>query len=400
LPWRRKRRFTQALPKQYNRRMNSDAQVPANWPVIGHDWAVDFLRRSLAQGRNRHAYLITGPDSVGKMKLALAFAQALNCEAEAPALRPCGRCRNCQEILAWNAPDVIRAQDFIQLRACKSNDPPCRKCLSCRQISSGRLQVPYVREYFLPWLRNYPYALRFKIVIYDRFHLVPDSSQDILLKTFEEPPPSLKQIILTDTPSEIRPTIRSRAQIINLRPVPHATIKAELLRRGAEEAQADLLARLCNGRVGWALRALEDETLFQGWQTSLDRLRDVLAGGRLQRLKIAERMGRIKWVSQDGEATVAGERVSQRVAMYTELEIWQSYWRDVLLECYGSPVKICNSDRRDEIRQLAQGIDAQAALRAMQATRRAMDSIDQNRNTNANPRLVFDALFLDYPGLE
>ena len=381
--------------------MSTVADAAANWPVIGHDWAVDFVRRSLAQGRNRHAYLITGPDSVGKMKLALTFAQALNCEAEAPAQRPCFVCSSCRQISEDRHPYVINALDDIRVRECKHAEVasrPCGKCKECRETRSGRLKIDHIRP-LIPRLASYPNGARCHIAIFDQFHLVQEPAQDALLKTFEEPTSYTILLILSDFPDGILDTIRSRAQIINLRPVPHKTIKAELLRRGAEEARADLLARLCNGRVGWALRALEDETLFNRWKASLDRLRDVLAGGRLQRLKISEQMGRIKYHSQDGEETVAGERVSQRVALYNELEIWQSYWRDVLLECYGSPVKICNSDRRDDIRQLARGIDAEAALRAMQATRRAMNSIDQNNNINANPRLVLDALFLDYPGL-
>ncbi|HEU5089352.1 MAG TPA: hypothetical protein VFT99_17975, partial [Roseiflexaceae bacterium] len=51
-----------------------------NWGIIGHEWAVDFLQRSLRGGRIGHAYLISGPAQVGKALLALRLAQALNCE--------------------------------------------------------------------------------------------------------------------------------------------------------------------------------------------------------------------------------------------------------------------------------------------------------------------------------
>ncbi len=381
--------------------MDAQSQPAANWGIIGHEWAVDYLRRSLRHGRNRHAYLITGPAAVGKMTLALRFAMALNCEAEAVERKPCGVCDSCrrfidgnfQSIGETNEPDVIIAQDYVKQR-------------TRRDTSSGRLSIDDIRLLIettksgSAWLYLKPYNSRYRIALYERFHLVLGPAQDALLKSFEEPPPAVIQILTSDSPAAILPTIRSRAQIIALRPVPKAPIKAELRRRGADDDHAELLARLSNGRVGWALGALEDDAKLQYWQSALDQLDDVLAGSLLQRLKIAEKLGSIKWVTETGEATEAGQRVSQRVALYNLLEIWQSFWRDVLLETYDSPLKPCNINRRAEIRRLARSMDRAAALRAIIATRRAMNSIDQNRNTNANPRLVLDALFLDYPVLK
>ncbi len=380
-----------------------------NWNIVGHGRAVNFLRRGLLNGRSRHAYLLTGPAAVGKMTLALRFAMALNCQVEAIEQRPCFACSSCQTISAGNATDVIVVQDYIRRRKCKSGSPPC-SCSECKKRSSGRIYYEDIRDHLLPWVALKPYSLPFKVAIYENFHLIFNRLQDILLKTIEEPPPSLKQLILTDTPSEIQSTIRSRAQIITLRPVPQETIKTELLRRGADETRADLLARLSNGRVGWALGAMVDETKLELWRSSQDELLDVLAGSRVQRLKIAERMGKISWVTkivaatEGGEdtevASERGERVSQRVALYSVLEIWLSFWRDVLLACNGNPANLTNINRREEINQLARRMDSAASLRAVQATRKAMNSFDPNRNINSNVRLVLDVLFLEYPGLD
>ncbi|MEW6580298.1 MAG: DNA polymerase III subunit delta', partial [Chloroflexota bacterium] len=73
------------------------------WPVIGHEWAVEHLARALHYGRTRHAYLFTGPDQIGKTTLAHTFAAALNCTGPTP---PCGQCRACT-LIARNAhPDL------------------------------------------------------------------------------------------------------------------------------------------------------------------------------------------------------------------------------------------------------------------------------------------------------
>jgi DNA polymerase-3 subunit delta' len=75
------------------------------WQVVGHEWAVDLLRRSLARERVAHAYLLTGPSQIGKRSLALNFAQALNCLNKNEE-KPCGQCLACSKIAHGNHPDV------------------------------------------------------------------------------------------------------------------------------------------------------------------------------------------------------------------------------------------------------------------------------------------------------
>jgi hypothetical protein len=65
------------------------------WDLIGHEWAVEMLSRHVAASQVRHAYLLTGPEGVGKRALALQFVQALHC-AQPPA--PGDRCGSC---LPW-----------------------------------------------------------------------------------------------------------------------------------------------------------------------------------------------------------------------------------------------------------------------------------------------------------
>jgi len=381
--------------------MQPTITADANWQLIGHEWAVDYLRRSLRQGRQRHAYLFTGAASVGKMTLALRFAMALNCQASLSD-RPCFRCQSCRQVLGQRHAYVCRVLDDVKMRECRAADVtsrPCGKCPSCREKSSDRLKIDHIRP-LLRRLRLLPNNARYHIAIFDQFHLVQREAQDALLKTFEEPSAHTVLIIVSDAPSAILPTIRSRAQVLALRPVPVPSIQAALEQRAVAPERAELLARLSNGRVGWALDALQERSsLLDHWLSAQEQLREVLAGSRLQRLQKADAIGKISWASAAGGETAAGERVRQRRSLYTILEIWQTYWRDVLLQAYGQEQALCNQNCLPEIRAQAQQIGAAGALRSLQATRRAMHSIDPSSNRNANPRLVLDALFLDYPGL-
>ncbi len=331
----------------------------ASWGIIGHDWAADLLRRSLLHRRQRHAYLISGAPSLGKRALALAFAKALNCEHGAIVGRPCGACRSCRAISRGHDPDLIMA---------KGEDGAPLRIEAIRDVS--RL------------LALKPYAARYRIAIFEDFDLVAPQAQDALLKTLEEPAAQAIMILLASSPERVLPTIRSRAQAIPLRPAPLQLIKTVLVARGCDEERADLIALLSSGRIGWALKAIEDDALLAFRREMLDELHEIVEGRRLTRLKAAERLS---------------QRVGKdKAALRDILEIWLTYWRDVLLQSHDCPVKPCNSDRADEIRSLAARTSAKDVQGALVATRRTMDALV----TNANIRLALDALLLDYPGLQ
>jgi len=69
------------------------------WPVIGHDLAVNILEKSLQKGMLGHAYLITGSQHAGKLTLAIALAQSLNCLSDD---KPCGTCSQCLKLAVWH----------------------------------------------------------------------------------------------------------------------------------------------------------------------------------------------------------------------------------------------------------------------------------------------------------
>src|SRR5512133_79239 len=80
------------------------------WDLIGHEWAVDMLKKHLVNGTTRHAYLFAAPPGIGRRTLALRFAQALNCQTPTGPGIPCGECRNCKQIAAMQHPDLTGIQ--------------------------------------------------------------------------------------------------------------------------------------------------------------------------------------------------------------------------------------------------------------------------------------------------
>jgi len=327
-----------------------------NWPVYGHDWAVEHLRKGLANRRIRHAYLITGPEGVGKNTLARAFAQALNCTHPDESARPCGECRSCRLIASGNHPDLLYAE----------LDP-----------NTGALKIEEVRS-VTQRIALKPYEARYRIAIFRDFDHARGQAQDALLKTLEEPPPHALLILLAPSAESLLPTITSRSQMIPLRPVAADAVRDVLIEhKGASPEQADLLAGLSGGRIGWAIRALEDASILEQRNEALTLLENLLDGTRAKRFEIADDLSKDK------------------LALYPLLELWQSYWRDVVLMCENAPVPPANRDHGAAIERLSARLTAAEALAALEATWTMLNTL----NLNVNLRLALEVMFLDYPGL-
>lgn len=326
-----------------------------NWRVYGHDWAVLHLQKSMRHRRVRHAYLLVGADSVGKATLARAFAQALLCTAEPVAARPCGECRHCQLLASGNHPDILTSQ----------LDP-----------NSGRLKIEEIRR-ITGQIALKPFEGRYRITIFDSFDRAQPAAQDALLKTLEEPPPHAILIVLAASAESLLSTITSRSQILPLRPTAQAVVEAVLTEHyGATAEQAALLAHISGGRIGWAIGALHDPELLEQRAAALDLLETCLDHTRVQRFELAEQLARDKQ------------------AVLPLLELWQTYWRDIVLLAENSQLPPANYDRRDRLEDRAARLTPGEALAALRAT---MTTLDGLRRHNINARLALEVMLLRYP---
>jgi DNA polymerase-3 subunit delta' len=326
------------------------ASYNINWPIVGHTWAVEHLSRSLAHERIRHAYLISGPEGIGKTTFARAFAQAVNCLDEHE--RPCGVCRACTLIARDGYADV-----------------------SIIQSEGTTLKIEQIRD-MQRMLSLRPVEARYRIVILRRFNEASAQAMDSLLKTLEEPSPYVILLLTADTADTLLATIRSRCQPIHLRPLPATLVRRALEAQfNVESEQAALLAQLSGGRMGWAVRAAADESLLAQRTEMLDMLEEALGQSRVGRFALADALSKEKAGLQAG------------------LELWQSYWRDVLLLIHSTTTPITNRDRRHALQQLAVELKVDDVQKALTAIRRTTRYIDQN----VNARLALEVMMLDLP---
>ncbi len=324
-----------------------------------------MLRRSLESGRLAHAYLFIGQSHVGKMTLAVNLAQALNCEREE---RPCGECQSCLRIAAGSHPDV---QIITRLSGAEAGDGSSKKEITISQIRE--LQHSAALQ---------PYEGRNRVYIIDGAEYLNEESANCLLKTLEEPPPTVFFILLTVNDTRLLPTIVSRCQRVELFPLSAPTIEKALVEHWqAQPQKARVLSRLCRGGIGWAVSALRDESLLEARSLSLDRLLELPEVSLEHRFSFA--------------AHLASQYARSRDTVEETLNLWLEWWRDVLLVKAGCAQFITNIDRQAGLQTYADFCSFSGIRDFMEAIREASRQLE----LNANPRLVLEVLILSLPEL-
>jgi DNA polymerase-3 subunit delta' len=324
-----------------------------NWDLIGHEWAVDMLKKHVIHGTTRHAYLFCGPPGLGRRTLALRFAQALNCTTPSDAGIPCGTCRDCKGIQAMQHADlsVIQAES-----------------------EGGTLKVDQIRDMRKTMILK-PYMSRFRVAIFLRFHEANDNAANALLKTLEEAPSYAVLILTADNPEQLLPTIVSRCEVLRLRSSSINDVKKDLESRSVDGERARLVAHISGGRPGYARRLTEEDSLLDAREERLNDLLMLLSASRVEKFSYADKLAR--------------DKDSMRQA----ITFWLSYWRDVMLRTAQAETALVNVDRNMEIEDLAGKMDLSSSRKVVINLEDTLEKIDRN----VNPRLLAEVLLLDLP---
>jgi len=327
-----------------------------HWDLMGHDWAVELLAGQIARGSLHHAYLFTGPSGVGRRTLALRFAQAINCQDPPKPGLSCGACRACRGIASHEHPDLAVVE---------------------AETVGGILKVDQVRE-LGRFLSLAPYEARRRIALLLRFEEAQRHAANALLKTLEEPNERVVLMLTAAGPDRVPETVLSRCQLIRLRPL---SVREFAKRIGpaweVSAEQSGLLAHLSGGRPGIARRLLDDPESLTARTQVLDRHIRLFPENRRARFGFAEEVYR------------------DRAALREALELWATYWRDVMIVSAGAGAPLTNADREDEIRAIAGQVSVDTARQTLRSIEQTRDRIDRNANT----RLILETLLLGLPRL-
>ncbi len=322
------------------------------WQVVGHDHQVRLLQKSIGSHRISHAYLLSGPRHVGKSTLAREFAKALNCPEPD---RPCGQCLSCRKIERGVHPDV----QVVEL-----------------EEGSKNISIDAIRG-LLDGVALRPAEGSAKVYIIEEAERLSEPAANSLLKTLEEPPPSVVLVLTTLDATMLLPTLVSRCQQIELPPVPIETVEAAVRPRlSGDPARARLVATLARGRVGWALGTASNPALLNRRTELLERLIALPGADRVSRFAYAAELSALH--ARDPEAT------------RSTLDTWQSWWRDLLLSRLGLEDRVVNWDLRDRVKSQARSYSVETLGRRVKAIQETASLLAQN----VNARLALEVLML------
>jgi DNA polymerase-3 subunit delta' len=262
--------------------------------VLDQDRVVQTLRRALAQERVAHAYLLHGPDGVGKRAVAYEMARALQCPEQAD--EACDACPTCRKTRRMVHPDVHvnlphpwsqekdRDEDDIGARIRRLGENPYaaidyvrRPSLSDPSETSNQqvyYRIDQVRQDIIQPMSLAKGEGRYKVNILIDAEKMREEAANAFLKLLEEPPPQTVFLLTTNRPDQLLPTILSRCQQLRFDPLLPDTIEKALVDREQMEPEAaSMLARMADGSYSRALELAENDALMTSRELVLDFFR-------------------------------------------------------------------------------------------------------------------------------
>lgn len=309
---------------------------------LGNEEVVSKLQERAVSGRPFHAYIFEGAEGTGKKTLAYTFAQTLICENPDVNGEPCHECSACRKLMSGNHSDI----HYIE---------PGERSIKDEQIVA-------LQEVLL----SKPYDGNRTVVIIDRADTITERAQNRLLKTLEEPEPSVVIILLTEKISDILPTIVSRSAVVRLKPVDSRDISEYLVNQyGFDKESAETAATYSYGSPGKAIRLLKEENLAEQRKKSIE-----CACGLVEKRTPAEFMKLFETLEQHQEN------------LLEVLDMMSFWYRDLMLISQNADRSlIMNIDYEDRLRAFEKKVSVEKICRAIEKIEDAKYDVLMNMNT-------------------
>ena len=222
-----------------------------NFRLVGQGAALARAARAIRSGKPPQGWLIAGPPGIGKATLAYRIARYL--------LKYGARADGPEDL-------SLPEKDPVSIQVAANSHPGLLVLRRAVNPETGRMMnvvsVDEVRK-----LSNFFHltsgAGGWRVAIVDTADDMNDAAANALLKALEEPPPRAMLLLLSNRPGRLLPTIRSRCQRLDLRPLSESEVEAELrvLLPDMEKSERAELAKLSGGSIGAALLLADGDGL-------------------------------------------------------------------------------------------------------------------------------------------
>ncbi len=277
--------------------------------VFGQRHVTQTLRNAVRYGKVAHAYLFTGPRGTGKTSTARILARAVNCLQPRDG-EPCNSCSICVSMLDR------RSLDLVEIDGASNNS------------------VDDVRE-LRERVNLRPAEGRRKVFIIDEVHMLSIGAFNALLKTLEEPPDHILFALATTELHKVPATVRSRCQLLELRPIPPLDMVARLRYVCASEGISagddvlEFLSAQSTGSLRDALSLLEQVRAFCGDEPRLEDVESALGVARVS--MVATLASAMAGGDLAGALLIAGDLMDGGVDPRQLTRQLSGFWRDALV---------------------------------------------------------------------
>ena len=314
--------------------------------IIGQEETKQQLRQAVREGRIPHAQLFAGIAGIGKLQLALAYAQYINCPHRTEE-DSCGTCPTCLQFEKLQHPDlhfvfpIVKTDDYDR---CDDFLEPWRKMILENRYFDledwhkalgveTKQSMIYEKESgeILRKLSLKPYGDGYKVMIIWQPEKMNAVSANKLLKILEEPAERTVFILVSEHPEDLLTTIQSRVQTVRIPRLATETIAGVLMQKGMEATRATDIARIANGSYLAALKkADQSEENQQELRDFIALFRDAYTVGVLNDLnKKYESLKRLRqWALDMADSKVGRER-QKHFLQYAQQQVRENYIRNV-----------------------------------------------------------------------
>lgn len=317
--------------------------------IVGNDALKSRISRDVCEGTVSHAYIIEGPEGVGRHTLAKSIAAALSCTSDGQV--PCGRCRSCQKIFSDNSPDV-KVIGFID-----------------DKVTIGVDRIREIKED----MATFPGELSIKVYIIENAESLTVQAQNSFLLSLEEPPEYVRFFLICESANSLLETVRSRAPSLRMS------------RLGFDEVEDYVLKNDSRARTLAEEEPETFKTVIHASDGRIGRARTLL-GGRERKAMLEERRIAESVISllASPNRTETMEIVStlgiKRASVIKYLTAVECAIRDLILLKKSENVSLCFYTDKESAQEIATRFTSKSLISLYDAISDAVSELEANSN--------------------